>query len=170
MEEVITITVNNNNRPPSIDSYSPLAAVLNTRTGRALSFTHTSSDPDIDDVLTYSWKIYGYEQATTQDWVYYPIYCWNYEVFSLRVSDSYDSVYQSWTVNVKLSGDVDLNGDVDIFDLAAVGLAYGSKPGDANWDERADLYTLTTEGGPEGDSMINIFDLATVGLNYGRSC
>lgn len=168
--EEITITVNNTNRPPSIDSYSPLAAVLNTRTGRALSFTHTSSDLDLDDILTYSWKIYGIEKATTQDWVYSPMYCWNYEVVSLTVSDSYDWVFQSWTINVELSGDVDLNGDVDIFDLTAVGLAYGSRPQDNNWNGNADLYPLTTEGSPEGDDVINVFDFATVGLNYGKSC
>lgn len=57
-------------------------------------------------------------------------------------------------------GDVDGNGAVDIFDLAAVGLAYGSKPGDNNWNPNADL---------TGDGKVDIFDLATVGLNYGRT-
>lgn len=60
-----------------------------------------------------------------------------------------------------LPGDVDGNCKVDIFDLAAVGLAYGSKPGDSNWNENADL---------TGDGKVNIFDLATFGLNYGRIC
>jgi len=71
---------------------------------------------------------------------------------------------------VKLSGDVNLDGDVDILDLTAVGLAYGSQPGDWNWNAQADLYPLMSEGSPEGDGKINIFDLATVGLNYGRTC
>jgi len=57
----------------------------------------------------------------------------------------------------------DVNGDykVDIFDLAAVGLAYGGVPGDDNWNAAADL---------NQDGSINIFDLATVGLNYGKEC
>jgi hypothetical protein len=63
-----------------------------------------------------------------------------------------------------LKGDVDRDCDVDIFDLASVGLAYGSQPGDFNWNENADLYP------PGGDGQINIFDLATVGLNYGQTC
>jgi len=62
---------------------------------------------------------------------------------------------------VKLEGDI--NGDcrVDIFDLASVGLAYGSTPEDPNWNPNADL---------NNDGKINIFDLAEVGLNYGREC
>ncbi len=172
VEEVTTITVNNNNRPPSIDSYSPLAAVLNTRTGRVLSFSHTSSDQDLDDTLTYSWRVNETERAATQNWAFNPdpllSDCGDREV-KLVVTDSHDEVSQAWTVNVKLSGDVDLNGDVDIFDLAAVGLAYGSRPEDPNWNANADLHTLVTEGGPEGNGKIDIFDLATVGLNYGKS-
>lgn len=58
-----------------------------------------------------------------------------------------------------LRGDVNLDDKVDIFDLASVGLSYGTKPGDQYWNENADL---------NNDKEINIFDLATVGLNYGR--
>ncbi len=59
----------------------------------------------------------------------------------------------------RIAGDVNGDSRVDIFDLAAVGLAFGSQPGDANWKPNADL---------TGDGGIDIFDLATVGLNYGR--
>ncbi len=58
-------------------------------------------------------------------------------------------------------GDATKDCQVNIFDLAAVGLAYGSQPGNDNWNPDADL---------TGDEKINIFDLATVGLNYGRIC
>lgn len=60
-----------------------------------------------------------------------------------------------------LLGDVKIDCIINIFDLASVGLAYGSQPGDANWNVNADL---------TGDGLINIFDLATVGLNYGKIC
>lgn len=56
------------------------------------------------------------------------------------------------------AGDVDCDGKVDIFDLASVGLAYGTEPGDNNWNPNADF---------DNNDIINIFDLATVGLNYG---
>lgn len=60
-----------------------------------------------------------------------------------------------------LEGDVNRDCEVNIFDLAAVGLAYGSRPGDANWNPGADV---------TGDGIVNIFDLATVGLNYSKTC
>ncbi len=63
-----------------------------------------------------------------------------------------------------LPGDVNRDCTVNIFDLAAVGLAFGSEPGDSNWDPDADIYPSG------GDGSINIFDLAMVGLNYGGTC
>ena len=58
-------------------------------------------------------------------------------------------------------GDADRDCDVDIFDLAAVGLAFGSMPGNSNWDGKSDF---------DADGDVDIFDLATVGLNYGKNC
>jgi len=60
-----------------------------------------------------------------------------------------------------LQGDVDNNCIVNIFDMASVGLAFGSVPGQAGWNPSADM---------NNDGIINIFDLATVGLNFGRTC
>jgi len=60
-----------------------------------------------------------------------------------------------------LQGDINRDCKVDIFDLASVGLAYGSRPEDANWNENADV---------NNDGKVDIFDLATVGLNYGEEC
>ena len=61
----------------------------------------------------------------------------------------------------RLVGDVNGDCKVNIFDLATVGLAYGSRPGDAYWKPEADTYP---------DGIINIFDLATVGMHYGEIC
>ncbi len=58
------------------------------------------------------------------------------------------------------NADINWDLEVDIFDLATVGLAFGSEPGDANWNPDADV---------KKDNKIDIFDLATVGLNYGCS-
>ena len=69
------------------------------------------------------------------------------------------AVTTSASVYVKLKGDVTGDGEVDILDLAAVGLAFHSEPGDDNRNENADV---------NNDGTINIFDLAIVGLNYGR--
>lgn len=59
----------------------------------------------------------------------------------------------------KLEGDTNKDNKVNIFDLARVGLRYGSDMWGDNYDPRTDV---------NGDGIVNIFDLATVGLNYGK--
>lgn len=55
----------------------------------------------------------------------------------------------------------DLNGDriVDIFDVVRVCIAYGSQPGDPNWDPVADIIQ---------NNLIDIFDAVAVCVNYGK--
>ena len=61
-----------------------------------------------------------------------------------------------------VSGDTDANGNVNIFDLATVGLCYGCDFEQDCWSncEQADVANTVDE--------IDIFDLATVGLNYNK--
>jgi hypothetical protein len=56
-------------------------------------------------------------------------------------------------------GDVNKDGKVDDADLGLVNAAFGSKPGDANWNPDCDL---------NGDGKIDISDMAIVTKNYGR--
>ncbi|MHA1290585.1 MAG: cohesin domain-containing protein [Candidatus Thorarchaeota archaeon] len=49
---------------------------------------------------------------------------------------------------------------IDIFDLAAVGAAYGSKKGDEKYNPAADV---------ADHGRINIFDMAKVAMNYGKN-
>jgi len=60
-----------------------------------------------------------------------------------------------------INGDANVDGKVDILDLAVLGLNYGEKETDAGWDWRIDVANTVGE--------INIFDLAEVGLNYGKN-
>jgi len=55
----------------------------------------------------------------------------------------------------------DLNGDgiVDIIDVAIVAKAFGSKPGDKNWNAIADL---------DKNGIINIIDIAKVAKEFGK--
>ncbi len=66
-----------------------------------------------------------------------------------------------------LDGDVNWDCQVDIFDLAAVGLCYGCLEAQGCWGncEQVDVHPVS-----EGNGKIDIFDLATVGLNYGGTC
>jgi len=55
----------------------------------------------------------------------------------------------------------DINGDglIDILDVAIVAKAYGSKPGDPKWYEKADLDT---------NGIINILDICIVAHDFGK--
>jgi len=54
-------------------------------------------------------------------------------------------------------GDINLDGWVDGDDLALLNLAYGSKPGDGNWNSAADL---------NGSGLIDIYDLRLLGKGW----
>jgi parallel beta-helix repeat protein len=55
----------------------------------------------------------------------------------------------------------DINGDsrVNLEDLVLLALAYGSKPGDPNWNRYADI---------DGDNIVGLSDLAILAQHYGQ--
>jgi hypothetical protein len=55
--------------------------------------------------------------------------------------------------------DVNLDGKIDVMDVAIVAKAYGSYPTHPNWDPRADL---------DGDGKIDIMDVAMVAIHFGE--
>jgi len=58
----------------------------------------------------------------------------------------------------RLPGDCDGNGVVDVFDVIIIVNAFGSTPGDPNWDPRADL---------DGNGVVDVFDVIEVVNNFG---
>ncbi len=56
-------------------------------------------------------------------------------------------------------GDLDGDGKVGLPDLVVLGRAFGSTPGDANWDSRCDLNT---------DGHVDMLDLGLAARDYGR--
>jgi len=59
----------------------------------------------------------------------------------------------------KIPGDIDGDGKVDRDDFLSFGLAYGSEPGDSNWNSECDL---------DRSGKVDRDDFLTLGLNYGR--
>jgi hypothetical protein len=57
-------------------------------------------------------------------------------------------------------GDINGDGKVDNKDLVLLAKAYGSKPGDANWDPRCDF---------NGNGVVDLTDLVTLAYHYGES-
>jgi hypothetical protein len=64
----------------------------------------------------------------------------------------------SFIAYAKVLGDVDGDMSVDISDLAKVARAFGSRPGDANWNPNADLANA---------GVVDITDLSTVAYWFG---
>lgn len=71
--------------------------------------------------------------------------------------DVYDGLYE--IKNVVIAGDINLDGVVDVFDGVIIGTAWNSKPGDANWDPRADL---------KEDEAIDLYDITIWGEHFGE--
>jgi hypothetical protein len=73
--------------------------------------------------------------------------------------------YLSWS-GVNPLGDVDGNGIVDMMDVSIVAAAWGSKPGDANWNMSADIWPETVTGPRTADNVIDQNDLDLVTQNF----
>jgi hypothetical protein len=58
-------------------------------------------------------------------------------------------------------GDLNRDGAVNILDISIVAMAFGTKPGDSNWNPIADV--------AEPYDEINILDIATVAKDYGKT-
>lgn len=56
-------------------------------------------------------------------------------------------------------GDVQESDKIDGFDVSALGMAYGTNPGDGNWDPNADL---------NRSGKVDGFDTSLLGMNYGE--
>lgn len=63
-------------------------------------------------------------------------------------------------VNVELqNGDIDCDNEVTLFDFGALVAAFGSIPGDANWNHDADL---------DGDEEVTLFDFGILVRNFAK--
>ena len=67
-------------------------------------------------------------------------------------------------------GDINHDGTVDINDLATLDEAYGSQPGDSNWNCHCDITGPVENPERSGlyppDEVVDVYDLATVGKSY----
>jgi len=72
-----------------------------------------------------------------------------------------NNIYIDGNVKVRFMGDVDGNGQVDIFDVRLIAECFGSYPGNPRWNPD---YDLNQSGG------IDIFDIRLAAKNFGKQC
>jgi hypothetical protein len=70
-----------------------------------------------------------------------------------------DNTLINGIVKVKIPGDINGDDSVDILDALLASAAYGSRPGDPNWNPEADL---------NGDGIVNILDLIMLSMHFGQ--
>jgi hypothetical protein len=68
-------------------------------------------------------------------------------------------VAQSKQIQIRIAGDVNLDGQVALNDLVLLAYAYGSHPGDARWNPNADI---------DNDGKVGLSDLVLLARNYGK--
>ena len=92
--------------------------------------------------------------------------CFNYTVTARASQVLYEVNIEnnelSTSLKIKMLGDITGDGVIDIYDVTAACQAYGSRIGDPNWNEEADL-------SPEW-GIIDIYDIVTLCAYYGRQC
>jgi len=76
-------------------------------------------------------------------------------------ADIADNICVNGHVKIKLTGDVNGDGVVDISDISAIARAYGSYPGHPRWDPDLDL---------NRDKIIDISDVSLTARNFGNTC
>ncbi len=72
-----------------------------------------------------------------------------------------DNIMVDGWVKIKILGDINNDGKVDIKDVAIVAAAFGSYPWHERWNPDADL---------NDDGRVDIKDVAMVASNFGRTC
>jgi hypothetical protein len=152
--------------PQAVYTYSPVYILYN-QTAR-FDASASSAVGSGNTIVSYAWNWGNGEQNVTSDPIIYKIFP-NFGSFqvTLNVTDS-NGLWATTTKPVwvhGIVGDINLDGKVDITDIAIVSHAFGSFPGKWNWDPRADL-TGPTYLVPDG--KVDIMDLAVVSKHYGQ--
>jgi hypothetical protein len=143
-------------QPPVANfSYSPTIPWAN----ESVVFNASTSNGTI---INYSWNFGDGNITTVSEPAISHIYsaARNYTV-TLNITDT-NGLWNATTKKITVTFMTDINKDrtVDILDIAIVAKAYGTRPGDKNWNSIADL---------DKSGEIDIIDIAMVAKDYGKS-
>ncbi|MFQ6068615.1 MAG: hypothetical protein ACE5KD_03630, partial [Candidatus Bathyarchaeia archaeon] len=100
-------------------------------------------------VVTFAWNTTSFDRGN------YTISAYAWPVLGENDTDD-NTMIDGWVL-VTLSGDVDGDRDVDIFDIVRIANSYNTKEGDLGYDPNVDI---------DGDGDIDIFDIVIAAGNY----
>ena len=110
--------------------------------------------PSQNVALTFSWNT-----TDMQPCVHYTIKA-EASIVSDELQTS-DNTFIDGKVKVKMMGDINGDGVINVYDLSLVAKAYGSLIGEPEYNPETDL---------NKDDRVDIRDLAVVGKYYGKTC
>ena len=85
--------------------------------------------------------------------------CGNYTLTAVATIATGSNTFTDGNITVRLPGDVNGDGRVDIRDIALVARAFGSTPTSPNWNPAADI---------SGDGIVNMQDITLVARHLGQ--
>jgi hypothetical protein len=148
---IVNITVTAKNLGMSNETFDVTAYFNETAIG-TINVANLPPDGQID--LTFTWNTSG------------AIPCNKYVIWAEAAQVPYEinttnNIYVDETIKIRLIGDINNDGTVDIKDVAAVSMAFGSRPGMPEWNQAADI---------NQDNKIDVKDVALVSKMFTSKC
>lgn len=107
--------------------------------------------PEASTTLTYTWTTTHFQKGN------YTLSSYAWPVMN-ETKTGDNTLVGPW-VFVTVAGDVNVDGDVDIFDVVAIASIYGTAEPDPKYDANRDI---------DNDGDVDIYDIVIAAGNYGR--
>jgi hypothetical protein len=149
---IVNVTVLAHNLGDVAETFNVTAYYGNNTMGTK---TVVNLQPNVNATLVFHWDTTGLQP------------CNNFSIKAVASQVPYElnlgnNVYVDGYVKIKMIGDVNGDGKIDIYDVTLAAVAYGAKEGDPNWNPEADV-------APQW-GIIDIYDIVTIASRYGSTC
>ena len=146
----INVTVQNQGN--IIESFNVTAYYSNSSFTSAIASQNVTLTDGSFTTITFTWNTTGFDKGNYSIWAYaWPV---------PGEIDPADNNFTDGYVFVAMVGDINADGIVDIEDIYAIALTYGTTPGQPGYKPNQDI---------NWDGIIDIEDIYTAALHYGET-